>query len=851
MATPLRTCQAGPPAVRGTGKANKNERAQKGIDMRISYEWLGSMVDLPDDPKVLYRELIRTGTEVETIENVGEHLDHVVIGQVVSKQPHPDSDHMWLCKVSVGDQNTDAEGNPAPLQIVCGAQNFNEGDKIVVAMIGAVLPGDFKIKKSKLRGVESCGMNCSERELGLGGDHSGIMILPPDAPVGMPFSQYHGTSGVVLDCEITPNRPDCLSYVGMATEVGAVLDEDTHIELPAIASEEGPRSADLVDVRIDAPELCSRYVARVVRGVKIGPSPEWLARRVIAAGSRPINNVVDVTNYVMYLTGQPLHAFDLGKLSERDGKRHIVVRAAEEGEELTTLDGQERALTSDMAVISDDGGRAVALAGVMGGLNSEIDDTTVDVLLESACFDKSHISRTSRNLNLMSEASIRFERQVDAASCDEVADIAAALFESCCGATVCRGRVDEYPAPVEATQITLRPERVRTVCGAPITDDEMAHLLERLGCAVVPKRDGVLQVVAPTSRPDLAREADLIEEVLRLWGMDRVEATLPGAKNHHGGLTVDQQRSQLIGETLRACGLSQTFTYSFAQDGDLERSQISETGRGVPVRIMNPLLADQSEMRRSILPGLLRSVAYNLDHGVENVALYEQGRVFFGHEKRTLPDEPHYVAGVLAGAWGEDGWNEKRAKLDFFDAKGVVERLLSALRITKVRFKAAKPEEYPWLQPGRAAEVYAEGELLGWVGNVHPSSLANFGINEDVVAFELSEAHLLRLAKRELPYVDVPTMPAITHDLAIVVDEDVSCETLEQRMTSAGGKLLEGARLFDVYRDPIRVGVGKKSMAFELTYRAADHTLTSEEVEKAHEKLVKKVCRSTGGEVRG
>ena len=819
--------------------------------MRISYEWLGSMVNLPEDPKELYRELIRTGTEVETIENVGEHLDHVVVGQVLSKQPHPDSDHMWLCKVSVGDQNVDKDGNPEPLQIVCGAQNFEEGDKIVVAMIGAVLPGDVKIKRSKLRGVESCGMNCSERELGLGGDHSGIMILPADAPVGMPFSQYHGTSDVVLDCEITPNRPDCLSYVGMATEVGAVLDEDTHIELPAIAKEEGPRSADLVDVRIDAPELCSRYVARVVRGVKIAPSPEWLARRVIAAGSRPINNVVDVTNYVMYLTGQPLHAFDLGKLTERDGKRHIVVRAAGEGEELTTLDGQDRTLTSDMAVITDDGVRPVALAGVMGGENSEIDGSTVDVLLESACFDKSHISRTSRNLNLMSEASIRFERQVDAANCAEVADIAAALFESCCGATVCRGRVDEYPTPVEAARIVLRPDRVRSVCGAPIADAEMTHLLERLGCAVVPQHDGVLQVVAPTSRPDLTREADLIEEVLRLWGMDRVEATLPAAKNHHGGLTLDQQRTHLIGETLRASGLSETFTYCFAEDGDLERAGITTEGRGVPVRIINPLLADQSEMRRSILPGLLRSVAYNLDHGVPNVALYEHGRVFFGHERRTLPDEPRFVCGVLSGAWGEDGWNERHAPLDFFDGKGVVERLLSALRITKVRFKACKPEEYPWLQPGRAAEVYASGELLGWVGNVHPTSLVNFGISADVVAFELSEPHLLRLAKRELPYVDVPTLPAITHDLAIVVDEDVTCETLEQRISSAGGKLLEGARLFDVYRDPIRVGIGKKSMAFELTYRAADHTLTSEEVEKAHAKLVKKVCASTGGEVRG
>lgn len=820
--------------------------------MRISYEWLASMVDVPSDPHDLYRELIRTGTEVETIETVGDNLDHVVIGQVVSKVAHPNSDHMWLCQVDVGDKNVDAEGNPEPLQIVCGAQNFNEGDKIVTAMIGAKLPGDVKIKKSKLRGIESRGMNCSERELGLGSDHEGIMILPDDAPVGMPFSQYRKTSDIVLDCEITPNRPDCLSMVGMATEVGAVLDEDTHIELPAIAHEQGPHAGDLVDIHIEDPELCQRYVARVVRGVKIGPSPEWLVRRIIAAGARPINNVVDVTNYVMFLTGQPLHAFDLNKLTKRDGARHIVVRAAHEGEQLTTLDGQHRTLTSDMAVITDDGATPVALAGVMGGENSEIDDTTVDVLLESACFDKSHISRTSRNLNLMSEASIRFERQVDAASCDEVADIAAALFESCCSATVCRGSVDEYPEPVEALCIALRPERVRSLCGADITDSEIAHFLERLGCIVVSERDSeTLEVIAPTNRPDLVREADLIEEVLRLWGMDRVEATLPAAKNHAGGLSVDQQRQQLIGQTLRACGLSETVTYCFADERDLERTHISEQGRGVAVRLMNPLIADQSEMRRSILPGLLRSVAYNHDHGVLNVALYEQGRVFFGYEHRTLPDEPRYVCGVLSGAWDQDGWNETYSELDFFDAKGIVERLFATLRITKVRFKPCDAQSYPWLQPGRAAEVYARGDLIGWVGNVHPSSLANFDIATDVIAFELAESQLLRLARRELPYVDVPTQPAITQDLALVVDEDVTCETLVQRITSAGGKLLESVRLFDVYRDAERVGAGKKSMAFELTYRVADHTLTSEEVEHAHDKIVKKVCKSTGAEVRG
>ena len=818
--------------------------------MRISYEWLKSMVDVPEDPSDLVAEFVRTGTEVEAVEKVGADLTNVVTAQVVSKKPHPDSDHMWLCQVSVGDRNVDADGNPVPLQIVCGAQNFEEGDHIVTAMIGAVLPGDFKIKKSKLRGVESCGMNCSARELGLGDDHDGIIILPKDAPVGMDYTDYLGMSDTVIDCEITPNRPDCLSMTGMAVEVAAMYDEDTHIELPSVKSEQGPDAHDLVDVTIDDPELCQRYTARVVRNVKIGPSPEWLARRVVAAGSRPINNVVDVTNYVMFLTGQPLHAFDLGKLTERDGRRHIVVRAAADGEKLETLDGVERTLTPDMAVITDDGKAPVALAGVMGGMNSEIDENTVDVLLESATFSSGHVSRTSRNLDLMSEASIRYERQVDGANCANVAEIAAALFEECCGAEVCPGIVDVYPAVVPAPVIDFRPARARMLCGAQIPDEFMVTRLSRLGCSIERVDDEHLTVTAPTNRPDLTREVDLIEEVCRLWGEGDIEPTLPAARNHAGGLTVGQKRIRLIGQTLRACGLSETSTYCFADPNDLVSLGITEEGRGIPVKIINPLVADQSEMRRSMLPGLVRSVAYNLDHGVPNVALYEIGRVFFGHESKSQPDEPTYVCGVLAGKRADDAWNSKFPDYDFFDAKGAVEQLLSALRLTKVRFKVADAQRYPWLQPGRAAEVLSQGEVLGWVGNIHPASLQKVGVDVPVVAFELSVEALLRLAVRELPYVDVPTLPGVTHDLAIVVDESVSYEQLVQRIGSAGGKLLADVRLFDVYRDPVRVGKGKKSMAFSLTYRAADRTLTSEEVEKAHEKLVNKVLRATGGEVR-
>ncbi len=811
--------------------------------MRVSLEWLKTMVDVPEDPLDLVAELVRTGTEVEAVETAGQALDHVVTGYIESCEQHPNADKLHVCMVDVGAER--------PLQIVCGAPNVAAGEHVVVALEGAVLPGDVKIKRSKLRGVESQGMNCSERELGLGDDHSGIMVLPEDAPIGVPAALYLGLADTVVDCEITPNRPDCLSMTGFATEVSADFDVSTHIELPSVGHEEGPSASELVDVAIEAPELCSRYVARVVRGVKIGPSPAWLARRVQAAGTRAINNVVDVTNYVMYLTGQPLHAFDLGKLKDRAGKRSIVVRAAEEGERLTTLDGVERTLEAGMAVITDGGEEAVALAGVMGGLDSEIDEGTVDVLLESACFAPGSISHTSRDLDLMSESSLRFERGVDASRCASVADVAAALFEACCGATVCPGAVDVYPVPVEPVRVRLRPERACAVIGAEIPASFMAKRLERLGCEVSDDGEGAFSVLCPTNRPDLTREADLIEEVCRLWGMDRVEATIPAARNHTGGLTKAQARAEAIGRILRASGLSETINYNFAEKGDLARLGRDDVGLGIPVRILNPLSMDQGEMRRTMLPGLLRSVAYNLDHGVPNVTLYEQGRVLLGDPEASQPAEPDRVAGVLSGSWSDQTWYEKARELDFFDAKGIIEELLAELRVERVHFVAASPERYGWLLPGRAAEVRAGKRRLGWVGDVHPETLKRFGISQAVVAFELDQDRIIELAHDELPFKDIPQLPGVDVDLALVVADDVSYETCVQRLDSAGGRLLTEIELFDVYRDPVRVGEGKKSMAFRLTFRAPDRTLTTEEVDAVMGKLIKKVGTSLGAEVRG
>lgn len=816
--------------------------------MRVSYDWLKTMIDVPESPKELSDEYIRTGTEVEAIDVVGESFDHVVTAQVLEKTPHPDSDHMYVCKVSVGDKNVDAEGNPEPLQIVCGAQNFEAGDHIVTAMIGAELPGGIKIKKSKLRGVASFGMNCSARELGIGGDHAGIMILPEDAPVGMPFGEYYGSSDTVLDCEITPNRPDCLSMIGMARETGAIFDRDYHVELPAIKSETGRATADEISVEIADEGLCDRYVARIVRNVKVGPSPDWMVKRLSGLGIRPHNNIVDITNYVMMLTGQPLHAFDLSTFAEHDGRRSVVVRAAKQDETFQTLDGEKRVLDAGMGLITD-GERPVALAGVMGGMDSEITDASVDVLVESACFNAGRTSHTSRDLSLISDASIRFERQVDETGCVDVANVTCALIEELAGGEVAPGYVDVYPAPKTIDSITLRYQRVLDICGAPIERDFVVRSLTRLGCTVEEAGEDYL-VTPPSFRPDLPREIDLIEEVLRLWGMGRVEATIPAAKNHIGGLTREQQLTRKVGQILRACGLNETTTFGFAAPGDLEKIHMSADGRGVPVVLMNPLVAEQTEMRRSLLPGLLQSVAYNEAHGTTNVHLYEIGTLFHGRENASLPRETQSVAGVLTGSWTDQTWNNTVDRLRFFAGKGIVEELLEQLRVPKVRFRVAEGEGYDFLQPGRAAEVLSGGTVLGWVGEIHPEAREAMDIDQIVVAFELDLDKLIKGAHNQENYHEFSPFPAVQHDLAIVVPDEVTCEDLLQRITSAGGKLLESVRLFDVYRDPIRVGVGKKSMAFSLTYRSDDHTLTSDEVERAHGKIVTKLCKATGGEVR-
>lgn len=833
--------------------------------MKVSLKWLSEYVEIPADLKAFCNRLDLTGTGVEGVEIAGATYDKVVVGQIVEKKAHPDSDHMWVCQVSVGENNLGKDGKPEPLQIVCGAQNFNEGDKIPVALVGAEF-GDFKIKKSKLRGVVSNGMNCSERELGLGSDHDGIMILPADAPVGEPFADYMKLNDKILDLEITPNRPDCLSMKGMAREVGAMYERDfiDPLDDPIFnlgENQDLEPTADSVEVTISDPARCDRYTARVIENVKVGSSPDWLAQRVTAAGARSINNIVDATNYILFLLGQPLHAFDYDKLASKDGKVHIIVRPAEDGEKFTTLDGEERTLTSDMSVIATPT-EAVALAGVMGGLDSEVTDETTTILLEAATFSSGHTSRTSRNLGLISEASLRYERGVDDNPIGAFSDASAALIAAVSGGTVRPGIVDVWEQKTEPIMLDFRIPRFNAMMGAEIDRDYIISTLTRLGCAVTVADEAesaaascaegeLLHVLAPTFRPDLEREIDLYEEVLRLYGMDRIEPTLPGGAGRIGKRTVAEQKIQKINDTLRAAGLNETVTYSFAEPGDLDKLRMDKEGLGMPVELLNPLNAEQSIMRQSIIPGLLHSLAYNQNHGVKNVQLYETGRVFFAAEGKKKPKEKERVAAVLAGAMGDPAWNNTPAAFDFFDGKGIVESLLHELATPKVRFKALSAEEAPHLQPGRAAQVLSGGTVLGWVGEIHPLAADAFEATAPVVAFELDLDALVKTSQPARDYVDVPLFPAVTMDIALVVDEDVTNEKLMQVMRSAGGKLLSSIQLFDVYRDEERLGAGKKSMAYALEYRSPDKTLTAEEVNKQHERLIKKTCGATGAEVRG
>ncbi len=813
--------------------------------MRVSLTWLKELVDITLPVAELCDRLDMTGTKVEAVHTLGAALEGVVVGEVLEKTQHPDADRLSYCTVDIGAAE--------PLKIVCGATNFSAGDRVPVACVGAELPGGLVIKRAKLRGLESQGMMCSPTELQVGGDGSGLLILPADAPIGAPFSEYYGLADTVLELEVTPNRPDCLSMAGVAREVAAIT--GVGFSVPASTpAESGEPAASLVSVEIEDPELCPRYAARVIRGVKIGPSPAWLAERVTAAGARPVNNVVDVTNFVMYELGQPLHAFDLATVAAEDGRARIVVRTARPGESLRTLDGQDRMLADDTLLITDPSG-PIALAGVMGGESTEVSEGTIDILLEAASFNSASVSRTSRRLGLISEASLRFERGVDPNLPSRAADRAAALIAEVTGGIVAPGTVDEYPGQRPLRTLELRVGRTNAILGTALARDEVAALLEPLGIAVAGDGD-IISATVPSFRPDLEREIDLVEEVARLYGLESIPSTRPGGRERVGGRTPAQRLRDRIAVTLRASGLDEHIGYSFGDPADLDRLGWKLASDEVPVELINPMSEEQAVMRWTLVPSLLRAVSHNQRRGVPDVHLYEMGTVFLTSPGRKQAKERLVVAGAMTGAWARPGWNDAGSSLDFFDGKGVVETLMDVLGAERW---SVRPTDRAWLQSGRAADVIVGGDVVGWLGEAAQHVLDAYETTGPVVMFELSVPALVKaVSGAARGYREIARFPAVTLDLGLVVDEETSAERVTAAIRSAGGVLLESVRLFDVYRDAPgapddarRLPAGKKSMAFSLVYRAADRTLSDADVRPVHDKLVRKVCGAVGAEVRG
>ena len=787
--------------------------------MRISYKWLSEYLELPPVDE-LARRLTAVGLEVEAIERVGAGLSGVVAARILASERHPDAEKLSVTRVDIGDG--------APLQVVCGAKNYQVGDVVPLAKVGTTLPGGTRIERAKLRGVESYGMLCSAKELGIDPDASGLYILPRDVAPGTLIVKALALDDVLLEVNVTPNRPDALSHVGIAREVAAAFGRKVALPASRLAEGGGP-AADAVRVRIEAPEKCHRYAARVVEGVRIGPSPGWLARRLEACGIRSISNVVDVTNFVLLELGHPLHAFDLDKVAGRE----IVVRTAGPGERLTTLDGKDRALDPDDLVIADRD-RGSALAGVMGGGQSEIAADTTRVLIESAWFAPPGVRRTSRRHGLKTEASYRFERGADPGMVIAALDRCAAMTAELAGGTVRAGVVDANARPFRPAEVRLRWERASQVLGMDVPREEARRILAGLGLAERESSELGATFVIPSWRQDLAIEEDLVEEIVRTRGYDAIPETLPRLALGTPALPDEAIATARVREALEAVGFCEAVNFSFVSPGDL--AAVDAGAR--PVALKNAISAELGVMRTSLVPSLLRNAAFNLRQRVEDVRLYEIARTYTG-----LPgpgDEPAreraQVAGVLLGRRSPLSWTVGAERVDFYDAKAAVTAVLDALGVRDVSWSAAAAS---WSHPRVSAELRAPGgSSYGWVGELHPRVAAAFELPRGLLAFELDLAALLRDAHLSPLYSGVPRFPAVLRDLAVVVEDRV--QAAQVLFAVRAEPLVEDAMLFDVYTGA-PIPAGKKNLALALRYRAAERTLTDAEVDAAHAGIVERL----------
>ena len=797
--------------------------------MNVTLNWLKAYIDFEFSPSELADRLTMLGVEVESVKHLGTELEGVIVGSVTSIRPHPNADKLVLCQVDTGETEE--------LQIVCGAPNAREGMLAPVATIGATLPVGLTIKRAKLRGETSQGMLCSEKELGLSGDAAGLMELSTDIPLGTPLSEALGLDDVVFELEITPNRPDCLSLIGVAREIRA--ETGNPLKLPTVdLQESGINIRDLTSVTIDAPDLCPRYAARVIQGVKVAESPAWLQQRLESVGIGVINNIVDVTNFVLMEYGQPLHAFDYHKLAEN----RIVVRRARDDEQITTLDEVERELTSDMLVIAD-AEKPVALAGIMGGYDSEITETTCDVLLESAYFNPLSIRATAKALGISTEASYRFERGADPGAVLAALDRAAQLIAELTGGTICDGIVDVYPGQQPLTEIQLRPERVNFVLGTTIETAEMVQILDRLGFDV-DTTGKVYQVVVPTFRSDVTREIDLIEEIARVYGYDNIPTTLPKGDIPVPAPTPKTEARRRIKHFLLAAGMMEAVNYSFCDPNCFDKIRLNADD---PLRntlqLRNPLSPEMSVLRTTLTPGLLENAQHNRNHQIDTIALFEIGGVFVhdGEEK-----EPERVTGVLAGQIGEGVYSDPYRHPDFFDIKGLVEGMLEVCGVVDWTLQKT---DAPTFHPGRNAEVLLGDRRIGVFGEVHPEVLENYDLPYKAYLFEFDLEGLADAATFAKRFEPISIYPKVARDLAIVVDKETLSDMPTGLIYTTGGDSVDSVRLFDVYEGE-QVPEGKKSLAYTITYHSATETLTDKAVNTLHDEVVKCLNRELGAELR-
>ncbi len=804
--------------------------------MRVSLEWLAEYVDLVKSPQELADLLTGSGTAVDGIEVLGGEYEAFIVGRVVDVSSHPGADRLTVCRVDLGGEVAD---------IVCGAPNVRVGAVSPVALPGAKLPDGSVISETSIRGVTSRGMLLSERELGISEEAAGIMLLEEGAQAGDKLVDALGMRDTVLELEITPNRPDCLSMMGIAREVAALTGEKTRWPRCELREEGCPAEHD-VRVEIVDGDLCSRYAARVIDRLEMGNSPWWMRRRLRAAGIRPISNVVDVTNYVMLELGQPLHAFDYDLV--REG--HIIVRRAASGERITTLDGVERSLTTEDLLICDPGG-PIALAGVMGGEHTEVGEGTTKVLLESAHFDPANTMRTARTHELPSEASYRFERGVDPGGCVRAADRAAYLMQELGRGVVEPGVVDVRARVIRPIRLELRVKHAAGLIGISLRGEDVAALLRSIALDVLEiKEDGdetTIGVEAPTFRPDLVREIDLVEEVARLYGYDRIPATLPRSSHNVGHLTQEQKTRREIAGVMAGIGLHEAITLAFISQRWLDT--LDPERKYLPselASLRNPISVETAIMRPSLLPGMLEAVGFNLNRRMTDIHLFEIGRVFRPLRGDKLPAEPLMLGCALAGRWLPKQWDREEEEVDFFTCKGILERLLQSLHITDWDLRR---ERMPFLHPARSCAVGIGGADAGYLGMIHPRVAAEASLPENIAVLELDMARLTSVAQSLIPYQEIPRYPSIQMDLAMVVAEEVDSQDVEGVIREVGGDLLRDVRLFDLYRGR-QLGVSEKSLAYSLSFYAMDRTLRDEEARSVYDDIVSALAQRCGARLR-